>query len=218
MHVLLRVGVQKTKPHGQATHLRHDGRLDGLRSRLGSDAASLASWRTVPRAALLTDRNLLIITADGMADRIRVNGAMAEEEESSPDRLREDIKDAVEDHLAVRSDDVAALRKAPADGVQVPEEDDPDGADDVGAADSWADGGGVAAAEPEEVDGEEEEREDADHEVAPFVRRGDDGAGQPGHDHDFGQEPGVQDRGPWGGGREEEGEDDELGRGLAFEA
>jgi len=184
--------ASKTRPHRQAApHLRHSGHLDRLRSRLRDHAVGLAALGTVSDALLLADEDLLIECADGVADGVWVDGAVAEEDEGAPDGLAEDVEHAVEDHLAVGGDDVAALRKTPADRVQEPEEDDPAGADHVGAVDGGADGLCVRAAAPEEVVAEEEEGGDADDEVAPFVGVGDDGAAEPGDDHDFSQEPCV---------------------------
>lgn len=51
---------------------------------------------------------------------------MTPKKESTKDGLCKNIQNTVEDGLGVRCDDVAALRKAPGDGIQEPEEDGPD--------------------------------------------------------------------------------------------
>lgn len=51
------------------------------------------------------------------AESSGINIAVTPKEESAKDRLRTNIQDTVEDGLRVRRDDIAALAKAPGDGI-----------------------------------------------------------------------------------------------------
>jgi len=138
-----------------------------------------------------------LIVVDAKTEGRGVDVAVAPEEEEAEDRLGQDVQDTVEDSFGVRSDDVSTLGKSPGDRVQEPEEDGPGGADEVGAADFAADGGGVLAANEDDVPGDEEESRTAEYEVAPLVAGDDEGADETGDDHDFVHEDGVEDGGPW---------------------
>lgn len=115
------------------------------------------------------DHGLLIVIADEETQTGGVNIAVAPQEERAEDGLGHDVEDAVEDGFGVGRDDVAALGEAPGDGVEEPEEDGPDAADEVDAGDVGAERGGVLAGGPGHGPGDPEEGEAAEDEVAPLV-------------------------------------------------
>jgi len=85
-----------------------------------------------------------------------VDVAVAPDEESTEDRLGQDIQNTVEDSFGVRGNDVSTLRKSPGDWVEEPEEDGPGGADEVGAVDFATDSSGVLATNEDDVVSDEE--------------------------------------------------------------
>lgn len=69
-----------------------------------------------------TDHSITLVIANSHANLCRVDVAMTPDEKGTKARLREEIKDTVEDSLGVGGDDVASLAETPGDGVQDPEE------------------------------------------------------------------------------------------------
>jgi len=73
-----------------------------------------------------------------------------EEVVDDEDRLGEDVKDTVEDHLRVGVDDRGTVRKSPSDGVEEPEEGEDRGGAGEGPLVCGADGAGRSAGGTEE--------------------------------------------------------------------
>ena len=67
--------------------------------------------------------------SDVEAKAPNVNVAMSPQEESTKNRLGENVEDTVEDSLGVRGDDIASLTDTPGDGVEEPQANGPATAD-----------------------------------------------------------------------------------------
>jgi len=139
---------------------------------------------------------LLRVVVDVETDRRRVDVAVAPDEESTEDRLGQNIKDTVEGGLGVGGDEVGALAHAPGDGVESPQDGGQRATDQEGAADVAAQGIGVAASLPAEHVEDVEEGDAAENEVSPLVAGADEGAGETGDDHDLVDKDDEEDRGP----------------------
>jgi len=138
-----------------------------------------------------------LVVVDAETKSSGVDVAVAPDEESTEDRLGQEIQDTVEDSLRVRGEDVSTLRKSPGDWVDEPKEDGPASTEEVGTVDFATDGSGVLATDDDDVVGDEEESSTAEDEVTPLVARDDEGTNETGDDHDFVHEDGVEDGGPW---------------------
>ena len=131
---------------------------------------------TTSRAVLLDGRTsraayrwVVIVVADMEPEASGVDVAVAPEKKSTEDGLGHNVKDAVKDGLGIGRDDVAALGEAPGDGVEEPEEDSPNAADDISSGDVSAEGGGVLACGPGYGPGDPEEGDTTKDEVAPLL-------------------------------------------------
>jgi len=161
---------------------------------VGNTTGTWAGVGTLLKTVALRS-GLVVVDAETKGSWVDV--AVAPDEESTEDRLGQEIQDTVEDSLRVRGNDVSTLRKSPGDWVDEPEEDGPGSADEVGAVNFATDGSGVSAADEDDVVGNEEESGTAEGEVSPLVAGGDEGTNETGDDHDFVQEDSVEDGGPW---------------------
>lgn len=112
-----------------------------------------------------------------------VNIAVTPKKESTKDGLCKNIQNTVEDGLRVRCDDVAALGKAPGDGVQEPEEDGPDAANQVSSGNFGTKCNCVFTGGPSNGPSNPKECNKAEGEVSPLVRRLHQCAHQAGYDH-----------------------------------
>lgn len=139
---------------------------------------------------------LLIVVVDVKTKLGRVDVTVAPDEESTEDRLGEQVEDTVENGLGVRSDDVATLADTPGDRVQNPEECSQATAHEEGAADVLAQGVGVLAGLEGEDPDDEQKSDAAEGEVSPLVARTDESANETRDDHDLVNEDNVQDGRP----------------------
>ena len=71
---------------------------------------------------LLELKVLLRVVVDVEAERGRVDVAVAPDQQSTEDRLGQDVEHAVESGFRVGRDKIAALAYAPSDGVQSPQD------------------------------------------------------------------------------------------------
>lgn len=154
---------------------------------------------------------LLRVVVDVKTKRGGVDVAVAPDEQSTEDRLGQDVEHAVESSLGVRGDEVGALAHAPGDGVEGPQDGGQRAADHEGAADVATQGVGVFAGLPAEHVEDVEEGDAAEGEVAPLVAGADEGASEAGDDHDFVDEDDEEDRGPGHAGGEEQVGEKERG-------
>lgn len=113
---------------------------------------------------------IVIIVADVKTESGRVDITVTPKEESTEDRLSQDIEDAVKDGFRVRRDDVAPLTESPGDRVQEPKKNGPDTADGVRLRDigpkcrsmlAGSDGNGI---------GDPKEGKTSEDEVAPLEK------------------------------------------------
>ena len=100
---------------------------------------------------------------------IWINPTVAPNQKRTKDRLGQQVQDTVKDGLGVRRDDVAAFTEAPGDGIDEPEGEGPDAADEEGAVDVRADGFGVIVGYPADVVADEKEGDAAEGEVGPLL-------------------------------------------------
>jgi hypothetical protein len=87
----------------------------------------------------------------------RLNKMLLDQKRRAPKYNETDIQHAVPHGLGVRSQDIAALVAAPADGVEAPEKEDPATRGGEGAVDVSADWAGMLARVPGELPAEVEE-------------------------------------------------------------
>lgn len=175
----------------------------------GGRNAGAVSTLSNPMAVLL---NILIRLTNIAAKVSRGGLAMAPEQEASEADLGQDIQDTVEDGLGVGVDDVAALAEAPGDGVQEPQQQQPDAARPerlLGVAPQHV---GVAPRVDEQLVRDEEERRHPERPEAPLEPRLRERADEPAHDHEHVREQRDQDRGR-GHARREQQLEQEQGRG-----
>ena len=123
-----------------ASTRRQSGELRRVESRQCVWAKSLDVVRssssrrvTVGREILLcvTCGGFFVVIADLKAETGWVDVLVTPEEEGTEDGLGHDIEHAIEGGFGVGRDDVASFRETPGDGVEEPEEDGPDAADEV---------------------------------------------------------------------------------------
>lgn len=110
------------------------GRSRALRSAVtvgGRISSSSRTIRTVGHAVTISllmadgtadNSRVLIVITDAQTEASRVNVAVAEDKQSTENRLGEKVQDTVEDSLRIRSNDVAALSHTPGDRVDNPED------------------------------------------------------------------------------------------------
>ncbi|KAI7223858.1 hypothetical protein KC333_g99 [Hortaea werneckii] len=146
---------------------------------------------------------LLVVVVDVQTETGGVDAAVAPDEQRTEHRLREQIKDTVEDGLRVGRNDVATLTQTPCDGVKGPEEGSQTTAVEEGATNVPAHGVGVLASLPAEDESNVEEGSTAEGKVAPFVPGVDERANETGHDHDPVDEDDVENGRPWHRSRQE---------------
>jgi hypothetical protein len=189
-----------------------ESRSSGRRKNNSSNAVAVGAGghgllvSDLPLPALELDV-LLRVVVDVETERGGVDVAVAPDEESTEDRLSQNVEHTVEGSLGVGGDEVGTLADAPGDGVESPQDGGQGAADQEGAADVAAQGVGVLARFPAEHVEDVEEGDAAEDEVAPLVAGADEGAGETGDDHDFVDEDDEEDRGPrHAGGKEQVGE------------
>lgn len=127
---------------------------------IGDSAVTLiALLAMMSSMSCASSRWVIIVVANMEAKSSRIDFAVTPEKKSTEDGFSQDIEDAVEDGFRVWSDDVATLAEAPSDGIQEPEEDSPNAADEVGPGDVGAktysvlaSGEGDSPRDPEEGD------------------------------------------------------------------
>lgn len=121
---------------------------------------------------------------------------VAEEKQNTKNGLGENIQDTVKDGFGVGVDDITALRQAPGNRVQEPQEEGQHATLHKRALDRPSKGIGVTAAIDGKLVGNKEEGGSAEGEVPPFVGRLRQGANQSADNHDLVRENGDQDGGP----------------------
>lgn len=137
-------------------------------------------------SVLLVDNSVAVtVVLDGEAERSWADVTVAEDEKSTEDWLGEQVKDTVEDSLAVNGDDVATLAHTPSNWVEHPEEGSQATAHEEGTAGLGADSVGVDASLPDEDVHNPEESEAAKDEVSPLVAAGDQSTNETGDDHNL---------------------------------
>lgn len=77
----------------------------------------------------------LINVANAKAKTSRIDVSVSPEKQGSKDRLCDEIKNAVEDSLGVRSDQIATFTDAPGDGIENPDNGCKGTAHDKGSTD-----------------------------------------------------------------------------------
>lgn len=93
----------------------------------GSGASTVGAVRHTVSGPLLVadstanDGRVLIIVTDAEAETRWVNVAVTEDEQSTEDRLGEEVENAIEDGLRIGSNDVTSFRNTPGNGVDNPE-------------------------------------------------------------------------------------------------
>jgi hypothetical protein len=147
---------------------------------------------------------LLVVVVDVQAESGRVDVAVTPDEETTEDRLGQNVEDAVEDGLGVGRDVVATLAQAPGNGVESPQDSGQGAAHEESLADVLAHGVGVLASFPGEDVDNIEECDAAKDEVAPLVAGPDKCADKAGDDHDPVDQNDVKDRRPGHTGSEEQ--------------
>lgn len=153
---------------------------------------------------VLDEGILLGVVVDVETKAGRVDVAVAPDKQSTEDRLGQEVKDTVEEGLAVGVDDVTTLRQAPGNWVESPEEGGQRSADEECAADISAHGIGVAAGLPDQDVEDVEESDTAENEVSPLVRGRDQSTDKTSDDHDLVNKNDVEDsRGRERGGEQQ---------------
>lgn len=137
------------------------------------------------------------------AQAANVDIAMAPEEESAKDGLGEEVENAVEDSFGVRRDDVPAFAHAPGDRIQEPETDGPNTANSVNPVDIGTEITRLAASIEDNGPSDEEEGNNTEDEVAPFIGAFDQGANQKGNNHDLIDQDSIQNGWPRNPGRQQ---------------
>ena len=128
-------------------------------------SSSVVMLLLVKRA--IDSRDIIIIT-NVDPKSVRVDGAVAPEQECTKDGFSQDVEDTVEDGLRVRRDDVASLAQTPSDRVEEPEEDGPAAADEICARHVRAEGVCVLATYPGHLPRDEQEGHHAENEESPL--------------------------------------------------
>jgi hypothetical protein len=154
---------------------------------------------------------LLVVVVNVKTETGRVNVTVTEDEESTEDRLGDQIKDTVEDSLRVGRDDVATLTDTPGERVQDPEDSGERAAQGEAAADILAENVGVTTALPDEDPDDVEESKAAEGEVTPLVGATDESANETSNNHNFIDENDEEDSGPGKGGSQHQVEKKERG-------
>jgi len=126
------------------------------------------------------------------AQATNVDIAMAPEEESAKDGLGEDVENAVEDSFGVRRDDVPAFAHAPGDRVQEPETDSPKTANSVNPVDIGTEITSLPTSIEEDGPSDEDEGNNTEDEVTPFIGAFDQGANQSSDNHDLIDQDSIQ--------------------------
>jgi len=149
------------------------------------------------RADLILDSGvLLVVVVDVETEASRVDVTVTENEESTEDRLGDQIEDTIEDSLRIRRDDIATLTDTPGDRVQDPKEGGERAAHGEAAADILTENVGVTAALPDKDPDNVEESSAAEGKVAPLVRATDESTDETSDNHDFIDENDKEDSGP----------------------
>lgn len=164
----------------------------------------LVSTLLVSGSETAGDSWVLVVVADAETETSRVDVAVTEQEEGTENGLGEQVKDTVEDSLGVRGDKVTTLANTPSDGVEEPEERGQGTAHEEDLADICAEVVGVGASFEDEHVKDVEEGNVAENEVWPLVAGRDDSTDKTGDDHDLVDENGVENRGPWHAGGQEQ--------------
>jgi hypothetical protein len=154
---------------------------------------------------------LLVVVVDVKTKTGRVNVTVTEDEESTEDRLGDQIKDTIEDSLRVGGDNVATLADTPGERVQDPEDSGERTAQGEATTDILAENIGVTTALPDEDPDDVEESKAAEGEVTPLVGATDESANETGDNHDFIDEDDEEDSGPGKGGGQHQVEKKERG-------
>jgi hypothetical protein len=126
------------------------------------------------------------------AQATNVDIAMAPEEESAKDGLGEDVENAIEGSFGVRRDDVPAFAHAPGDRVQEPETDSPKSANSVNPVDIGTEITSLATSIEEDGPSDEDEGNNTEDEVTPFIGAFDQGANQKSDSHDLIDQDSIQ--------------------------
>ena len=189
-------------------------RLDDIVAVCGSSGGSSSRSLTVGDVLLLALELevLLVVVMDVKTEPGRVNVAVAPDEKSTEDRLRQHIKDAVEDGLRIRRDVVATLAKTPSNRVKRPQKRGQGTTLQESSADVLAHRVGVLASFPNKLVDDVEQRGAAEGEIAPLVAGSDESAGKTSDDHDLVDEDSEENGRPGhAGGEKQVGEQKRSG-------
>jgi len=165
---------------------------------LGGDTVVAVRVNIGARSAdlILNSGVLLVVVVDVETEASRVNVTVTEDEESTEDRLGDQIEDTVEDSLRVRRDDIATLADTPGKRVKDPEKGGERAAHGEAAADILTENVGVTAALPDKDPNNVEESSATEGEVTPLVGATDKSTNETSDNHDFIDENDEEDSGP----------------------
>ena len=128
---------------------------------------------------------LLVVVVDVDTETSWVDVLVAKDEKSTENWLGEQIKDTVEDGLAVGRDDIATLAETPGDWVQEPKDRGEGTAKEENLANVRTKGGGVTTSLPDKDPENVEKCNATKDKVSPLVRRLDESTNETSDNHNL---------------------------------